>query len=357
MRDPLPDLVPDPLTSRSDALADVACVVIGRNEAPRLLRCLGSVLRDCSQVLYVDSGSTDTSVAIARAAGVPVLELDPARPFSAARARNEGLARLLQADGAAPALVQFVDGDCWLEPGWLHAAAAAMRRNPRLAVVSGRSREATPKRSPYNLLCDIELDVPAAATGACGGVAMMRAAAFDAVGGFDTALAAGEEPELCLRLRRRGWLIDSLVAPMMQHELGIDRFAAWWRRSARGGRAYFESWWKHRGGPEAFRRREVARIVLWGGVVPALIVAAVVAFGAVASCAPTAGRGAAGTAARRACSMPPPASSASSRSSRVRCDRGGGSRGDRVNTRGARACAAARCRRRAGRSRCSRSTA
>jgi GT2 family glycosyltransferase len=151
--------------------------------------------------------------------------------------------------------------------------------------VSGRSREATPKRSPYNLLCDIELDVPAAATGACGGVAMMRAAAFDAVGGFDTALAAGEEPELCLRLRRRGWLIDSLVAPMMQHELGIDRFAAWWRRSARGGRAYFESWWKHRGGPEAFRRREVARIVLWGGVVPALIVAAVVAFGAVASSA------------------------------------------------------------------------
>jgi len=277
----MPDL-PDLLTIPTDGLADVACVVIGRNEAPRLLRCLGSVLRDCSRVLYVDSGSTDTSVAIARAAGVQVLELDPATPFSAARARNEGLAHLLQQGGTVPTLVQFVDGDCWLEPDWLHAAAAAMRRNPRLAVVSGRSREAAPKRSPYNLLCDIELDVPAAATGACGGVAMMRAAAFEAVGGFDTALSAGEEPELCLRLRRCGWQVDSLVASMMQHELAIDRFGQWWRRSARGGRAYLESWWKHRGEPEAFRRREVARIVLWGGVVPASIVAAGVAFGGIA---------------------------------------------------------------------------
>src|SRR5262245_56357676 len=140
--------MPDPFADRSarvttptDDLADIGCVVIGRNEAPRLRRCLGAVLRDCGRVLYVDSGSTDASVAIARAAGVPVLELDPATPFSAARARNEGLARLLQTAGSAPPFVQFVDGDCWLEPGWLHAAAAALRCNPRLAVVSGRSRE------------------------------------------------------------------------------------------------------------------------------------------------------------------------------------------------------------------------
>src|SRR5262245_21740031 len=140
----MPDAPADPLTIPIADLADVACVVIGRNEARRLARCLDSVQRDCSRVLYVDSGSTDASVAIARAAGVPVHELDPATPFSAARARSEGLARLLQTDGVAPAFVQFVDGDCCIEPDWLLAAAAAMRRNPRLAVVSGRSREGAP---------------------------------------------------------------------------------------------------------------------------------------------------------------------------------------------------------------------
>ena len=49
------------------------------------------------------------------------LALDPTRPFSAARARNEGFQALV---AARPELrfVQFLDGDCTLLPGWLEAA-------------------------------------------------------------------------------------------------------------------------------------------------------------------------------------------------------------------------------------------
>jgi GT2 family glycosyltransferase len=259
-------------------LADVGCVVIGRNEAQHLRDCLETVLRDCGRVVYVDSGSTDGSVAIARGAGAAVHELDPARPFSAARARNEGLDRLLELH-LAVTFVQFVDGDCCLEPGWLAAAAAALRHDGALAVVAGRGREASRASSPFKLLCDVELDWLSATPDACGGVAMMRVGAVLAAGGYDATLAAGEEPELCLRLQRAGWRVGCLPLPMMRHESELHTFGQWWRRSARAGRAYVESWWKHRGGSEHYRRREVARILAWGAAVPAATLAACAAWG------------------------------------------------------------------------------
>ena len=260
-------------------VAGVGCVVIGRNEAPRLRRCLESVCEECRQVIYVDSGSSDGSPAIARSLGVPVLELDPSVPFSAARARNEGSMRLLQMHDGTIAYVQFVDGDCVLERGWLAAGADALRRDPSLGVVTGRSREQSPGRSVFKVLCDIELDVSSVETGACGGVALMRASALQSVGGYDLDLSAGEEPELCLRLRQAGWRIGSLPVPMMRHGLAMQNWRQWWRRCARSGQAYFESWWKHRRGPERYRQREVARIIAWGGVMPVVTLAALLTFG------------------------------------------------------------------------------
>ena len=69
-------------------IADVAVVAIGRNEGERLRACLHSVLDVAALVVYVDSGSSDGSAQRARAHCAEVVELDPARPFSAARARN-----------------------------------------------------------------------------------------------------------------------------------------------------------------------------------------------------------------------------------------------------------------------------
>src|SRR5262245_33530532 len=130
--------------------ARVGIVAIGRNEGERLVRCFASARG--APVVYVDSGSRDDSVALARAAGAAVVELDARQPFTAARARNEGFRRLR---AAAPHLeyVQFVDGDCELAAGWIEAAAAFLGAHPEVAAVCGRRRERHPERSLYNLLC------------------------------------------------------------------------------------------------------------------------------------------------------------------------------------------------------------
>ncbi len=107
---------------RINASDRIGVVAIGRNEGERLRKCLESVIGCAAAVVYVDSGSMDGSIAIAAELGVDVVELDLSKPFSAARARNEGIRRLRS---IAPDLqyVQVVDGDCEVVEGWMESAA------------------------------------------------------------------------------------------------------------------------------------------------------------------------------------------------------------------------------------------
>lgn len=253
--------------------SDVGVVAIGRNEGERLRKCLESAVGRAETVVYVDSGSTDGSVAMAKAKGAEVVELDPAIPFTAARARNEGFERLLL---RSPQLlyVQFVDGDCEFATGWLDTARAALEAQPGLAVACGRRRERHPEASLYNRLADIEWNTPAGPARACGGDAMMRIAPFRAVGGYDPSLIAGEEPDLCLRLGREGWGIARLDAEMTLHDMAMTRFGQWWKRAVRSGHAYAEGAARHGRGPERHWVRQSLSIWIWGLVVPLLAMAA-----------------------------------------------------------------------------------
>jgi Glycosyl transferase family 2 len=114
----------------------LGAVVIGRNEGHRLQACLGSVLPGIASVVYVDSGSTDGSVELARGMGAEVIQLDMARPFTAARARNTGFSHLM-ARHHHTRYVQFIDGDCELVDGWLGVALQHLESHPDSAVVSG----------------------------------------------------------------------------------------------------------------------------------------------------------------------------------------------------------------------------
>ena len=245
-----------------------AAIVIGRNEGARLEACLASMPEGLARVVYVDSGSTDGSVAAARAAGALVVELDPARPFTAARARNEGAAALAAA-GHAPDYLQFVDGDCTLVPGWVETAVAFLDAHPQAAVVCGRRRERFPEASVYNRLCDREWDTPVGRARACGGDALMRRAAFEAAGGFRASLIAGEEPELCLRLRADGWEVWRIDAEMALHDAAMTRFAQWWKRSRRGGYAAAEGAALHGRGPDRHGVAQTCRALIWGAALPA----------------------------------------------------------------------------------------
>lgn len=247
-------------------------VVIGRNEGDRLGRCLRSAQAGAALTVYVDSGSSDDSVALARVLGADVLALDMNSPFTAARARNAGFARLRD---LLPGLlhVQFVDGDCELIDGWLATACRFLDEHADVAVVCGRLRERFPKRSVYNLLCDMEWNLPAGETRACGGIAMMRADALAAAGGFNEELIAGEEPELCVRLRARGARIWRLADAMAWHDAAMLRFGQWWRRAQRSGHAFAEGAALHGAPPERHYVSEVRRAVLWGAVLPLLVAA------------------------------------------------------------------------------------
>jgi GT2 family glycosyltransferase len=260
--------VSDPAAAPSDRLGAVA---IGRNEGERLRICLASLVKRAACVVYVDSGSTDGSVEMARGMGALVTELDGAVPFTAARARNAGLARLLEAVPAVE-LVQFVDGDCEVAAGWLERAEREISADPRLGVVCGRRRERHPDRSAYNRLCDLEWDTPIGPANACGGDALMRVEAVRAVNGYDPSLIAGEEPDLCLRMRRLGWKILRIDAEMTVHDAAMTRFGQWWRRTLRAGHAYAEGAARHGRAPERHYAKEARSNWIWGLGVPALAV-------------------------------------------------------------------------------------
>lgn len=250
----------------------LAVVVIGRNEGERLRACLQSVIA-CTAVqtvVYVDSGSTDGSAKLAHSLGCFVVDLNMDEPFTAARARNEGFARaLLNAPNITH--VQFVDGDCEMVPGWLNGALQFLANHPEVAVVCGRRRERFPVHSIYNRLCDIEWNTPVGRARSCGGDVMMRADALRLVGGYKASLIAGEEPELCVRLRAMGWKIWRLDLEMTLHDAAMLHFSQWWKRSKRAGYAFAEGAYVHGGLPERHCVREVRRAWGWGVIFPLVV--------------------------------------------------------------------------------------
>lgn len=218
----------------------VGLVIVGRNEGDRLANCLAHALALDVPVVYVDSGSHDGSPELARRQGADVLELDAGRPFTAARARNEGFGRLVAAHPHVRH-VQFLDGDCELVPSWLERASATLEARSDVVVVAGRLRERHPDASIYNRLCELEWNVPDGEATSCGGNCMVRTDAFDRIGGFDASLIAGEEPELAWRLRRAGGKVLHLQDEMATHDAALRVFAQWWRRQVRAGHATSEN--------------------------------------------------------------------------------------------------------------------
>ena len=252
-------------------MASSAIIVIGRNEGERLEVCLESARRCTEDIVYVDSGSTDGSVGLAKGLSVQVVELDAALPFSAARARNAGFDRALELSPQVE-FVQFVDGDCELDLAWMEAARQAAE-DSKVAVVCGRRRERYADSSIYTLLCDMEWATPIGETDSCGGDSFVRAKAFSQVGGFDPAVVAGEEFDLCIRLREEGWRILRIDAEMTLHDANMHRFSQWWTRMVRAGHAYAEGVIRY--GVRRHRRiaRALRSAVLWGGILPVLFVA------------------------------------------------------------------------------------
>jgi len=251
-------------------------VVIGRNEGNRLIRCLRTLKDQFSgPLVYVDSGSSDGSVEFARSIGVDVIELDMSIPFTMGRGRNAGW-RFLDERYPEIQLVQFVDGDCEIVDGWLEYASEVMNRQLSTVAVFGRLRERFPDATVYNHIADMEWNRPVGEASACGGIAMLRLHSLKEVGGYREDMIAGEEAELCVRMKRNGGRIERLDAEMALHDIAMTRFGQWWKRSIRGGHAYAEGAALQGKGPERHNVRQVQRTVLWGMIVPGLFLLSLV---------------------------------------------------------------------------------
>jgi len=217
---------------------ELTVVVIGRNEGSRLERCLKSVQamnypRDQTELIYVDSDSQDGSPERARKLGATVLTVHPERP-AAAIGRNAGW------QAAQAPFILFLDGDTLVHPDFVKTALPILQANPQVAVVWGHRRELAPHASLYQRVLDLDWIYPPGISEFCGGDALMRRSVLAEVGGYNPLLIAGEEPEMCQRIRANGYLILHIDQPMTLHDLAIHHGSQYWRHAVRAGHAFAE---------------------------------------------------------------------------------------------------------------------
>jgi hypothetical protein len=216
-------------------------------------------------IIYVDSASGDDSVLRAVKSGAQVIRLDAARP-SAALARNAGW------QAASSEFILFLDGDTILHPDFITLALAALVA-PEVAVVWGHRRELAPQQSVYVRVLDLDWIHATGEIAFCGGDALMRRAVLAQAGGYDVSLIAGEEPELCSRIRAQGGTILHLDVPMTLHDLAIDSWQAYWRRAFRTGHAYAEVVQRLTARGDTMWQRDARKNLVHGTIVAAAPVA------------------------------------------------------------------------------------
>lgn len=257
-------------STKTNNLEQIGIVVIGRNEGERLKKSLNSVINKNDCLVYVDSGSTDESVSFARNLGLEVIELDSSISFTAARAYNTGLEHLLT---LKPSLkfVQFLDGDTILVDGWLETASQELINHSDVVAVCGRRREEFPEKSLYNQLSELEWTTPIGEVKEFGPETMIRISSFLEVGGFNSILIAGEEPELCYRLRQQGGKVIRLDVDTSLHDVQMQYFSQWWQRCRRGGFAYAEEAWLHGLSTELYRVKQCLSIWFWTLFLPSIV--------------------------------------------------------------------------------------
>jgi cellulose synthase/poly-beta-1,6-N-acetylglucosamine synthase-like glycosyltransferase len=257
----------------------ISVVVIGRNEGQRLARCLESVRRmpglRNTELIYVDSNSKDGSPELAACYGARVIVLDAPRT-TAALGRNAGWR------AANGEFILFLDGDTILHPNFANAALAPMLQDPSVVAVWGHRREIHPEASIYNRILDLDWVYAPGIAEFCGGDVLMRRRAIEEAGGYDAELIAGEEPELCRRMRARGYRILHIDHPMTGHDLQITRWSQYWKHAARAGHAFAEISARFRNSEDRFwhaeRKRNLVRGTFWMASLAIALILSAVAF-------------------------------------------------------------------------------
>jgi len=133
-------------------------------------------------------------------------------------------------------LVLFLDGDMELCQGWLRKALEVLRQQPDVAVVTGLvvDRPLHTERSDTFVVEQVDAPVRLTDVKHGGGAALYRRAVLNEVGPFNPHFYSDEEPELCVRIRRRGYRVVELDCPAVCHYTepheAISTLLARWKR-------------------------------------------------------------------------------------------------------------------------------
>lgn len=208
------------LTAKDMMMSDceLSVVIIARNEAAHIGRAIQAVLDNVkawpqTEILLVDSASTDATVEIARCYPISIVRLSPEQFLSAAAGRYIGM---LHTRGA---LILHLDGDMELEPGWLEQAIPFLAAHPEAAGVDGYYRNLHVRDGRVlseERMCEGPSDRVSTTRYFCG-AALYRRSALETVGGFNPYLISEEEPELSIRLRHAGFTLNRLPALLCTH--------------------------------------------------------------------------------------------------------------------------------------------
>ena len=257
-------------TFSAQTLPAIDCVIIGVNAAATLCPCIESIKTagyptDLLRIIYVDGGSTDQSAAIARSMdGVEVIELDLDHP-------TPGLGRNAGWQHGNAELVQFLDSDTEVDPGWFDCGVRAFKED--IAAVQGYRTEKYPHKNVYHWITSLEWNGRPGEAESFGGDVLIRRSALEDTGGYDPVLVGGEDPELSRQIRLIGWKILQLDVPMTRHDIDMTSGLQYWKRAYRSGYAFAAVTDRFKNQPGDFWKTEYRRILVRGGGAFALTLA------------------------------------------------------------------------------------
>lgn len=211
-------------------LPAVSVVVIGLNEAEHLEKCFQSILSSNYpeagiELIYVDSGSIDQSIAIAYKYTSSVF-IEKDWP-TAARNRNRGLIECKYN------IIHFIDGDIIIDPDYLHFAVKKLQEG-NVHCVFGRLEEKNEKGIGKILLHDYSIRKPGLIDAPGAGGTFLKRVLVD-VKGWDERIPRGEETELGERLRGAGYKIWFINKKMGTHNQGSINLAKFIKRQINEG--------------------------------------------------------------------------------------------------------------------------
>ncbi|ETW99343.1 MAG: hypothetical protein ETSY1_15385 [Candidatus Entotheonella factor] len=200
------------------AARQVSLVIIGRNEEQFIRGAIASALAAAahvtpSEVLYVDSASTDRTVEYAKAFPIRILQLKPEWTLTPAAGRYTGFRH------TAGEYVFFIDGDTEVEGPWLASAIEFLRTHPEYGAVAGVVNEIWVDRDGNHIggqdnIFGQDLSAKVWDVKSLGGIAVYRRCALEQAGNFNPFVPAGEEREVALRIRMAGFKLARIEGVM-----------------------------------------------------------------------------------------------------------------------------------------------